>query len=249
MKPNLPAQLRQAVTGWDRLSRWERSELGRAVRRLGWSYGEIMELIPVPKGTLAYWCRDIRLPEQQVLDIASRTSSRRGVPRDTQRKRRAATELVRSSARLEVPTLVGDQLWLAGTVMYWAEGAKAKRQLDLANSDPRAHRLFIAWVRTHLNSDPIFVLHLHLHHGNDEPLAREFWKIALGLPDVQFHRTFIKPARTGHRKNHLAHGVLRVRVRRSTDAWFRVMGWIDGLADELAVSDEEGSGAILSPGR
>lgn len=85
MKPNLPAQLRQAVAGWDRLSRWERSELGRAVRRLGWSHGEIMELIPVPKGTLANWCRDIRLSEQQIQEIAGRTSSRRGVPRDTQR--------------------------------------------------------------------------------------------------------------------------------------------------------------------
>ncbi len=133
--------------------------------------------------------------------------------------------------------------------MYWAEGAKAKRQLDLANSDPRVHRLFIAWVRAHLNSDPVFVLHLQLHHGNDEPQARQFWKDTLGLQEVQFYRTFFKSAGTGHRKNHLEHGVLRVRVRRSTDAWFRVMGWIDGLAEELAVSSEEGSGAILSPGR
>jgi hypothetical protein len=35
----------ERVRNWDRMSRWERSELGRDLRRLGMSYGEIMALI------------------------------------------------------------------------------------------------------------------------------------------------------------------------------------------------------------
>jgi len=45
--------LRARIYEWDQLSRWERSELGKDLRRLGMSYGEIMNLIPVKKSTLA----------------------------------------------------------------------------------------------------------------------------------------------------------------------------------------------------
>jgi hypothetical protein len=51
------AAFQERVDSWDSLSRWERAELGRDLRRLGLSYGEIMELIPVKKSTLATWCR------------------------------------------------------------------------------------------------------------------------------------------------------------------------------------------------
>ncbi len=50
-------------------------------------------------------------------------------------------------------------------------------------------------------------------------------------------------------RNHLAHGILRVRVKRSTDDWHRVMGWIDGIIAEMLVSDDCGTNAILAPGR
>ena len=98
---------------WASLSRWERAEVGRDLRRQGLSYGEIMQLIPVPKGTLAGWCRDIE------------------------------------------------------------------------------------------------------------------------LTPAEFYKTFVKPAGTGHRKNTLPHGVCRVLVRRSTDAWLRTMEWVDVLAANL----------------
>ena len=47
------AAFRERIDSWDTLSRWERSELGKDLRRLGLSYGEIMDLIPVKKSTLA----------------------------------------------------------------------------------------------------------------------------------------------------------------------------------------------------
>jgi hypothetical protein len=49
----LGSEFRSRIEEWDGLSRWERSELGKDLRRLGLSYGEIMDLIPVKKSTLA----------------------------------------------------------------------------------------------------------------------------------------------------------------------------------------------------
>jgi hypothetical protein len=135
------------IDSWGGLSQWERSELGKDLRRLGLSYGEIMDLIPVKKSTLATWCREVRLTVQQYVAIRTRTGSREGVPRDTNRKRRIEISLVRLDALSQTPDLMTDPLWVAGIVLYWAEGAKTRNHLKMANADPRALRVFIRWVR------------------------------------------------------------------------------------------------------
>lgn len=236
MKPEVNDELTDEIRQWNNLSPWQRSELGRSLRRIGLSYGEIMRLIPVPKGTLAGWCREVELTGAQRQMIIERTSSQAGVPRDTQRKRRFEIERLRTDALKEVQDLIHNPLWLAGTVLYWGEGGKSKRQLDLTNSDPAAHRLFVKWVSEYLQPDPQYVLGIHLHEGNDEKAARSYWSDAIGLVDPEFHKTYVKPNKPGHRKNTLQHGVLRIRLRRSTDEWIRVMAWIDGLRHHPSVS-------------
>ena len=228
-------EFRARIDSWEALSRWERSELGKDLRRLGLSYGEIMALIPVKKSTLATWCRAVRLGEEEYVAIRIRTGSRAGVPRDTNRRRRAEIALIRDRARQRVPMLIDDPLWVAGTILYWAEGAKTPGSLSMANADPRALRLFVSWVRTYLREDARFSLHLHLHEGNDEPAARAFWMDETGLADANFHRTFIKPAGTGHRKNHLEHGVCTVKLRRPSDPWNTVMEWIDAVSEQFGI--------------
>ncbi len=225
------------IDRWDSLSKWEKSELGKDLRRSGLSYGEIMELIPVKKSTLATWCRDVALTDEQWKAIKERTGSQAGIPRNTNRKRRAEIARIREDALARVPELARNPFWVAGAVLYWAEGAKTRNKLRLVNSDPNALRLFISWVKEFLDADASFSLHLHLHEGNDESAARSFWRRETGLWDSTFHRTFIKPAGTGHRKNHLLHGVCTINVRRCSDAWNTTMAWIDGLAAELGVAE------------
>ena len=231
MKTPVPQTLLNRARSWDSLTRWERSEVGRSLRRLGWSYGEIQGVIPVAKSTLAGWCREIRLTESQIADLKARTPSAVGVPRDTQRKRRLEVEAIRRAALSEVPTLIDDPIWVAGTVLYWGEGAKTQRMLSL---DPRTLRLFMSWAAIYLEPDAQFVFSLHLHEGNHEPAAQSYWRQLLLAPDARFTKSFIKPKGTGHRKNHLPHGVCRVRMQKSANAFVRTMAWIDGLANRLA---------------
>jgi hypothetical protein len=126
-----------------------------------------------------------------------------------------------------------DAVWLAGVVLYWAEGAKSRNALEMANTDPRALRFFVNWVRRYLSSDAEFSIQMHLHEGNDEAAAANYWKRETGLDDARFHRTFIKPRGTGHRKNHLEHGICKVRVRRCADMWNRLMAWVEEVGDVL----------------
>ena len=190
-----------------------------------------MDALPVGKGTLAGWCKEIRLTTEQIDAIKERVPGQKGVPRDTQRRRRAEIEAIRSDAAVEAVERVDDPFWTAGLVMYWAEGTKASNRLELTNSDPRALRLFISWTRRFHRPEAEFVLELHMHEGNEDAGARLFWASALGLVDPPFHATFVKPAGTGHRKNHLVHGVCRVSMTKSSDAFHRTMAWIDVVAD------------------
>jgi hypothetical protein len=102
-----------------------------------------MDLLPVAKGTLAGWCKDIRLSEDQIEAIKNRVPSQKGVPKDTNWKRRLEIERIRSDARRSVRQLRHDPLWVAGVTMYWAEGAKTTPRLGMVNTDPRALKLFI----------------------------------------------------------------------------------------------------------
>jgi hypothetical protein len=235
--------LRQAAQ-WDEMHRWERSELGKNLRRRGLTYSEIREIIPVPKGTLSGWCQDVEMTADQTQAIKDRMPSQKGVPKDSQWRRRIEIAEIRKEAQGFAAQHLGEPFFVAGVVLYWAEGSKTRNDLLLANADPRTLRMFVAWTQRYLGADAEFVLSLHLHEGNSEEAAKGYWKKATALTDARFTKTFIKSAGTGHRKNHLEHGVCRVRVMRSADHWNRLMTWIDVVADHFG-SDI----ATIAPGR
>jgi hypothetical protein len=95
--------------------------------------------------------------------------------------------------------------------------------------------MFMAWAGHYLDPRPSFMAALNLHANNDEPAARLFWQAQLGLGPGDFTKSYVKPEGTGHRKNHLRHGVCRVRLRRGTDAFVKTMSWIDFLAAQWPV--------------
>ncbi|HJU81829.1 MAG TPA: hypothetical protein VJ796_08785 [Acidimicrobiia bacterium] len=107
-----PPEVTEGAANWDRLTRWERAELGRRLRRDGWTYSEIMEVLPVGKGSLSSWCQGIRLTEEQIAAIKARRPPgvRTGVPVDTQRKRRHEVEIMQMEARAAVPDLIRNPL-------------------------------------------------------------------------------------------------------------------------------------------
>jgi hypothetical protein len=220
------AEVQERIDRWASLSRWDKSELGRDLRRPGRSYREITDLIPVKKSTLATWCREVVLSAEQHGAIKARTGSVVGIPRDTQWKRRQEVELIRAQASLEAEHLVEDPLWSSGVTLYWGEGFKTQNQLGMANADPYALRMFINWADRYLQPSTGFRARLNLH-ANDEPTARVWWASELSLPLSDFTKSFIKPDGTGHRKNHLPSGVCLVTKRRSADAFHATMAWVD----------------------
>jgi hypothetical protein len=235
MKPAALPSLLASARDWERLSRWERSELGRALRRLGWTYGEIMELIPVPKGTLAHWCRDTRLSDDQIAAIRQRRPPgvRTGIPVDTQRRRRAEVKRIRTDARALAESRLGDAFFVAGVVLYWSEGAKTMNRLSMSHSEPAALSLFLAWVDCYLVPRPTGAIRINLYADNDLAEAERWWLQQLAWPHCRVNKAYVKPDGTGHRRNHLRYGVCAVTIDRSADAFHRTMAFVDVIRERL----------------
>jgi hypothetical protein len=226
-------ELAARIAAWDQSSRWERSEVGKDLRRLGLTYAEIMEMIPVKKSTLATWCREVKLSDEQYAAIKERTGSLAGIPRDTNRGRRNEINAIRAQALTNAPILIHQPLWTAGTALYWGEGYKTQSTLGMANAEPAALRLFMRWASVYHGQPAEFTARLNIHANNDESKARQWWSAELGIDLRNFTKTFIKPDGTGHRKNHLANGVCAVMLRRSADAFHRTIAWVEFLAHRL----------------
>jgi len=235
MMPTIPSTLLASAADWEQLHRWERKQLGLALRRLGLTYSEIRSVIPVPKATLSNWGQEVALTATQIDTIERRTGphTQRGIPRDTQRRRRLEIEEIRVRAALYFEEHCANPLLIAGVHLYWAEGSKTRNDLSMTNTDPMLLRTFIRFVRMHLDADAVFSLAMHLHQGDDEEASNGFWAESLLLPDARFTKTYVKPPGTGHRKKKLPHGVCRVRVDKASDHWHAVMQWIEDSAEFL----------------
>lgn len=218
---------------WAELKQWERRELGQQLRRLGLSYREIREIIPVPPATLSSWCRDIELTQEQCERLEQ------GRRRRFAQRRVATSEhhrsAAREAARAEAAGLMSDPFWVAGVVAYWAEGAKRQNVMQFSNSDPALLALFVIWASKYLQvTQDRFTIRLHLHGGQDEQERKLFWSTVTGIPLSQFGKTYVKPEGTGHRKNRLYNGTASVTVRRSSRLVQLMMGWIDAVAEHYA---------------
>jgi hypothetical protein len=150
------AEFRVRIDSWDSLSRWERSELGKDLRRVGLSYGEVMDLIPVKKSTLATWCREVNLTTGQLQDIRIRRTpepgmSLRGKPYTTQRPRRREIEMIRAQSFREA-----EHQYLPPN-----DGWRARLNLHAQNDEPAAREWWSGQVdieledftKTYINPD------------------------------------------------------------------------------------------------
>lgn len=215
--------------------RWEIKEDVATFRKLGFSYKEIMRFFPIAKGTVSHWCKDIELTDRHIQRLQERKkqgSYLAGLKgsKANQEKRAKEVRQIKQSAKSEVPFLINERLWLAGLMLYWGEGHKSNN-VGVTNSDPDIFKLMMEWFRIYCNIDNAkFKAYLNLHSGQDEDEIKEFWSKVIKLPKEQFGKSYIKKEGTGHRKNILYKGTLRITICNS-NLLYKILGWLEGVKD------------------
>lgn len=231
---------------WTRRPRAKDDLRARAIdlRRQGKTYAEIRESLAVSKSSLSLWLRDLYLTDDQKAVLESKKSTapqRRGA---TNRARReAARSVSRAHAAQEIGWISERQLFLAGAILYWAEGAKAKpwrptQCVSSINSDPGLVLMFLRWLDLIGVESDRLTFRLSIHESADLDAAESYWREI--LREFQPHPRFMRPQvkrhlpRTNRRNTGDGYrGCLIIRVSRSTELYRRIEGWVHGIVTSL----------------
>ena len=213
--------------------RWEIKEEVRVLRKKGLSYKEIRAKMPVAKSTMSGWCRDILLSKKQISRLQKLKkigSYRAGLigAKVNQEKRSQEINLIKQIAKSQAAVLINDKLWISGLMLYWAEGHKSNT-VGVSNSNPDIMKIMMEWFRIYCNVDNSrFKPYLHLHSGQNEDKMKTYWSKIINLPKKQFGKSYIKKEGTGHRKNILYNGTLRVDIC-NLNLLYKILGWVEGV--------------------
>ena len=205
------------------------------LRKNGYSYNEILKQVRVSKDTISRWCRDVVLTKSQKLRLYKKKYSGglRGCIIGAKKKQKEREELTKKLLKegiREIGDLSKRDKFIAGIALYFAEGSKGDEHVCFSNSDPRAIKFMIEWLRKVCGA-PIkkFRGSLYLHDNLDEKKAKKFWSELTEIPLNQFTKTYIVK-NNPHRLRKVKHiyGVLRITVN-NVNLHRRIMGWISGV--------------------
>jgi hypothetical protein len=181
--------------------------------------GAIAKQIGVSKASVSLWVRDIELTPEQEAALLARNPVRNGqlrgmrVRRERCREQRiAAQQHGRELARRRDPEHV------AGCMLYWAEGSKARNVAQLVNADPDLVRRFLTFLRTSYGvPDERVALSVNCFLGNGVDLdeIQDWWLARLDLPASCLRKAVVnRPSSASKRLkgNILPYGTARISV-------------------------------------
>ena len=139
-------------------------------------------------------------------------------------------EALRKQAEIFFEQYRKDPLFVAGVMLYWAEGMTSevrgsRYQLAMSNSDSKLLRIYCDFIRNFFkDSNDKMGARLFLYPNLDEYKAHRFWAEELKIPIEQFGKSTILKSRTRITKNRLPYGTCSVfvnsrKMRIIMDVW------------------------------
>lgn len=210
------------------------------LRKEGFSYTEILRKVPVRKSTLSVWLRDIGLAKRHIQRFTEKRRLAQMKARESWRRYRInKQERIIKEAKGEIKNLTNKDLWLAGVLLYWAEGTKQKathvsQRVSFGNSDPNMVILFSKWLKRFCDIESERIIYsIYIHRTGNVEKAKKFWNSILNtsIENVYFKKHNPKTNRKNINENY--NGLLRIDVRKSTDLNRKIQGWTLGVIENL----------------
>lgn len=215
-------------------------EKAMQLRKKGISIKQIAKKLAVSVSIVSVWCREVELTPEQIARLRHRKVSirhLRQLAKLSHLEKMSRVKKLTEDAQAEIKPLTNQELFLTGLALYWAEGFKSVKEgrLGFCNSDPRMIKFMIKWFQQAININREgFILRTEFNesHKNRVEEIKSFWSKTTGIPLDQFEKPFY------HRSNWLRDysnrdnyfGVLRIRVRKSSELLNKTRGWIKGLS-------------------
>ena len=215
-----------------------------ALRRQGKTYSEILKEVPVAKSTLSLWLRGVGLAKAQKQRITQKRKEAQIKGAMARRQQRIVlTEKIYKEAEQEIGPINQRELWLMGTMLYWAEGGKEKAWrpgsgMNFSNSDHRMISLFLKWLLVCgvEKKDIQFSIYIHENHRDSIKQVRKFWIDKTGFSEKYFTYVYFKKHNPKTKRRNIGddyRGNLRVNVKKSSTLVRKVEGWVRGVVKNI----------------
>ncbi|MEK9158061.1 MAG: hypothetical protein AAB638_02670 [Patescibacteria group bacterium] len=227
----------------------QRKNLAMSLRRGGYSYSEIQKFVSVPKATLSYWFRDIKLSEAQTKRLEEKQfeAIKNG---GATRSKKVAEEIekIEQSSIKDIQEITKRELWLMGIMLYWRERVSdrdLKHGVKFTSSDPYLIKLFIKWLKEVgqlEDSEITFDIFMPLNRRKDLTRAVEYWAGISGYSQKVFQHAYFqkeKPTKKTKKKvekrkvSRAEFGLLRIRVKASSMLARQMVGWIKAIQSKI----------------
>ena len=218
------------------MAKLELREKSRELRRFGMSIREIAHSVGVAKSTISLWCRDIELTQAQVaklLENKLKLGQLMGAMAQKQKRINKISKCQKEGLRI-FKNISKKEYFVAGLMLYLAEGAKLNRRIDFTNSDPQIIKFILYWLRVFFRVAPeeiCIAILINQNHRPRDPVIKDYWSQYLSIPVNQFRSTiFLKSKRKKTYENHDSYyGTVKVRVLKSSGLCYRILGLIHGF--------------------
>ena len=213
------------------------------MRKRGMSYSEIENRTHVPKSTLSYWLKNLKLTEEQKKKLNEQRleAMKRGLEKKTSQRLQMIDQIKITSVK-SINKISKRELWLMGIVLYWRERFLSGNESDMregvrfTSSDPYLIKLFLKWLYEigDIKNDEIkFNIFIGEKRRNSMNEVIEYWADVTNLSpnffsSVYFQKERLKKAKRTI-KNKTSMGLLRVRVKSSSMLARQIAGWVYGI--------------------
>ena len=210
------------------------------LRRDGQSVIEIAKTLKVAKSTASLWTRDIILTQDQtkILKQNSILGAEKGRIKGSLSQKLARLKRIEDSnkqGQIEINQLTNRELDIAGLCLYWSEGSKRNRRIELCNSDPAVILMYIKWLER-VYKIPRSELHCYVGineaHKHRENEVKKHWSLLTQVPLSSFTKTSFKkyPLKKVFENFNEHYGTLAVRVTRPARIFYRILGKIHAIS-------------------
>lgn len=211
----------------------------RLLRGKGESIKAIAKLLTVSPGSVSVWCKDVKLSQEQIEALEKRFRDphygrRLSYSIEQQKKKFEKMKMLLQEGIEDIGNLTQRELFLTGAALYWAEGFKKDSQAGLASMDPSMINFFLKWLNAcfgYKHEDLIVRVTLNTSHKHRVKEVEKYWSGVTGIPINQFRKPFFQKFvwKKVYENPNNYFGVLRVKVRKSTDFLRKIQGYIEGL--------------------
>lgn len=216
-------------------------QAARELRNKGLGIKTIAHKLEVSPSSVSLWCHDVILSPEQIIELERRSHDPQYGRRleYAQRLRKTKNKKIHDlleEGKIEVGTTTKRELFVAGIALYWAEGFKKDNLVGFSNSDSAMIAIFMKWLRLCGVPENRLKFRIGVNEAYREKVGdiESYWKKVLHIQTDQFQKPFFQKVqwKKVYDRPEEYHGVLRIRVAKSTDLLRKIHGWIEGLKQQ-----------------